>query len=119
MLINIKGKDVKFGFGLYFLGKAMKNQDTDLQGILTSISKHPIADMVDLMYFSAKCEAELDNVELQISKRDFLEHLEATNDFKNTDGLLAEWANKFTESLKGNFLPENEEEQTANDEKKN
>lgn len=119
MVVNIKGKDIKFGFGLYFLGKAMKDQNTDLQGILNSISKNPIADMVDLMYFSAKCEAELDDVKLQISKRDFLEHLEEVKDFQNTEGILAKWANAFVESIKGNFLPDVKEATTANNEKKN
>lgn len=117
MIVTIKGHNIKFGYGLYFLGKAMKQQDTDLQGLLSSISKNPIADIVDLMYFSAKCEAELDEVKLQITKRDFLDYLEETNDFKNDQGLIAMWANSFTESLKGNFLPEVEENSNANEKK--
>lgn len=108
MVINIKGKEVKFGFGLYFLGKAQKHNDTDLNGLLQSLIKNPIADMVDLMYYSAKCEAELDDVELGISKRDFLEHLESVNDFTNTDGYLAKWSGNLVESIKGNFLPEDD-----------
>lgn len=110
MVLKIKEKDVKFGFGLYFLGKAMKERDTDLKGLLESLSKNPIVDMVDLMYFSAKCEAELDEVGISITKREFLEHLEITDDFQNTEGLLAKWSNMFLESIKGNFLPEAKEE---------
>ena len=111
MVIEINGKSVKFGYGLYFLGKAQKEHNTDLNGLLQSLVKNPIADMVDLMYFSAKCEAELDEVKLPITKREFLEFLENTGDFKKTDGLLAQWSNGLVESVKGYFL-ENDAEET-------
>lgn len=104
MIIEINGHNIKFGFGLYFLGKAQKENDTDLGGLLQSIVKNPVADMVDLMYYSAKCEAELDDVKLAISKREFLEFLEANNDFQNTDGYLAEWSKKLVESVKVMFV---------------
>ena len=106
MVLEINSKQVKFGFGLYFLGKCLKEYKTDLNGLLQSLVKNPISDIVDLMYFSAKCEAELDEVKLQISKREFLDYLESTKDFQNTDGVLAKWSNGFVESVKGNFLPE-------------
>ena len=111
MVLNIKEKDVRFGLGLYFLGKCLKEFDTDLNGLLKSLVKNPISDMVDLMYFSAKCEAEIDGIKLELTKREFLEHLEATKDFQNTEGLLATWSNAFVESIKGNFLPETKEEE--------
>lgn len=117
MVVKINGHDIKFGFGLYFLGKAQKEQNTDLNGLLQSLVKNPIADMVDLMFYSAKCEAEIDEVELKITKRDFLTHLEETKDFDNTDGLLAQWSNKFIETIKGNFLPEENEVDKAAEKK--
>jgi len=113
MTVTINGHDVKFGFGLYFLGKAQKEFNVDLNGLLNSLMINPIADMIDLMYYSAKCEAELDEVKLQVSKREFLTFLEETKDFKKTDGILAEWSNKFVDNIKGNFLPEVEEEADA------
>lgn len=119
MVLKINGQDVKFGFGLYFLGKAQKEQNTDLNGLLQSLVKNPISDMVDLMFYSAKCEAEIDEVELKITKRQFLTHLEETKDFDNTDGLLARWSNKFIETIKGNFLPEGSKEVDEAAEKKN
>jgi len=118
MIIKIKGIDVKFSVGLYFLGKAQKEYNTDLQGLLNSLIKNPLADMVDLMYYSAKCEAQLDDIEVPITKREFVSYLEDSNDFQKTDGVLAEWSKKFVESIRGNFLPENEEV-TADGEKKN
>lgn len=106
MVVRIKEHDIKLGFGLYFLGKAQKKGNTDLNGLLQSLIKNPIADMVDLMYYSAICEAELDDIQLPISKRDFVEYLEQTKDFEKLDGLVARWSNKFMETIKGNFLPE-------------
>jgi hypothetical protein len=100
MIIDINGHDIKFGFGLYFLGKAQKEQNTDLSGLLQSLVKNPIADMVDLMFFSAKCEADLDEVKLQITKREFLDFLESNNDFQKTDGYLAQWSTKLVDSVK-------------------
>ena len=108
MVIKVKGHDIKLGFGLYFLGKAQKKNDTDLQGLLKSLVKNPIADMCDLMWFSAVCEAELDEVELPIKKRDLIEFLEETKDFDNTEGILAKWSAKFTDTIRGNFLPKEE-----------
>ena len=120
MIANIKGHSIKFGYGLYFLGKAQKEHNTDLQGLLQSLLKNPIADMVDLMYYSAKCEAELDEVNLKITKREFLTHLEETKDFDDTNGLLAKWSNSLVGTIKGNFLPEESEDKIDSDaEKKN
>ena len=113
MVIKIKEHDIKFGFGLYFLGKTLKKQDTDLRGLLESLIKNPItvnADMIDLMYFSAQCEAELDEVELPIKKRDLLEHLESIKDFDNDKGILSKWSAKFIETIQGTFLPEEEKD---------
>ncbi len=119
MTINIKGHSVKFGVGLYFLGKAQKENDTDLGGLLQSIAKNPVADMVDLMYYSAKCEAELDDINIPISKRDFLEFLEENDDFKNTDGHLAKWSNDLVKSVKVMFAENDKEEAVADGVKKN
>ena len=117
MVIEIKAKEVKFSYGLYFLGKALKEYNTDLNGLLKSLIKNPISDIVDLMYFSAKCEAELDEVKVPVTKRQFLAYLEETKDFQNTDGILAKWSNGFVESIKGNFLPD-ETEEASDDVKK-
>ena len=109
MVITINKHEIKLGFGLYFLGRAQKKFDTDLQGLLESLIKNPISDMVDLMYLSAQCEAELDEVELPIKKRDLVEHLERVNDFDNSEGILAKWSKGFAESLNGYFLPKDDE----------
>ena len=58
MTIKINGKDIKFGFGLYFIGKAQSEKDTDLQGLLKSIKT--VSDVIDLMYIDAKTEASPD-----------------------------------------------------------
>lgn len=109
MTIDINGNTVKAGFGLYFIGKAQEKYDLDLLGLLTAVAKHPVAKMVDLMWFSIQCEAELDEVEVPIKKRALLEHLENTKDFENEKGVIATWGAKFTESIRGNFIPEDEE----------
>lgn len=111
MIIKIKDHDIKLGFGLYFLGKAQKANDTDLNGLLNSLIKNPISDMVDLMWYSAQCEAELDGVELPITKRDLVEHLETTNDFDNLDGYLSKFNAGIVETIKGHFLPEDDEKE--------
>lgn len=109
MVVKINDKDVKFSFGLYFLGKAQINFNVDLSGLLQMLIKNPTANMVDLMWYSAVCESELDEVELPIKKRDFVDFLEGTNDFKNTDGVLAKYSNALLETIRGNFLPVNDE----------
>jgi len=109
MEVTINDKKVRFGYGLYFLGKAQKQWDTDLQGLLESIVKNPIADVIDLMYFSAKCEAELDEIGVSITKREFIEYLESTGDFQKEDGVLAKYIKGLVESVKGNFLPDEKE----------
>lgn len=113
MKLSIKGNDIKFGYGLYFLGKAQKELGTDLQGLLNSISKNPISDVVDLMWLSAKLEAELDDVKLPISKRDFVTYLEETKDFDNDNGNVSNWVKGFMDTIKDNFLPkEDAQEET-------
>ena len=118
MILKINNKDFKFGYGLYFIGKCLKENDTDLNGLLKSLVKNPITDMVDLMYFSAKCEADLDGVKLELTKRELLEYLEETKDFQNIDGLLATWSNAFVESIKGHFLPTETKEEEGEVKKK-
>lgn len=109
MRIEISGKEILLGHGLYFLGKAQKKYDTDLMGLLENIKKNPIADCVDLMYYSAECEAELDGHNIEITKREFLEHLEKTDAFKSMDGILSSWVQELINSIKGHFLPEDVE----------
>lgn len=110
MVKDIAGHNIKFGFGLYFLGKAQKKWQTDLDGLLKGLVKYPIANMVDLMWYSAQCEAELDGKELAISKRDFITFLEQTNDYQDEEGYLATWSNQFVESVKGVFGIDAEQE---------
>ncbi len=118
MTTEINGKKVLLGHGLYFLGKAQKKWDTNLMGLLDSISKNPISDSVDLMYYSIECEAELDGVKVDVTKREFLEHLESDNSFKSIDGLLSKWVNELIECIKGNFLPEEKEDKGVKVKKK-
>lgn len=116
MNLKIKEHDIKFGFGLYFLGKAQKIRNEDLGELLRSIAQNPLADVVDLMWLSAEVEAELDEVELSIKKRDFVNYLEEVEDFKNDKGIIAQWSTKLIGTIKGNFLPEdngNEKEDTS------
>lgn len=117
MVIQIKGFDIKLGFGLYFLGKAQKKNDTDLKGLLNLLIKNPIADMVDLIYYSAQCEAELDEVKLPINKRDLVEFLEETKDFDNVDGVLTKFNKEIIKTITGSFLPKDDEK--GEDEKGN
>lgn len=120
MVVEINKHQIRFGFGLYFLGKAQKEKNTNIIGLLQSIINNPIADSVDLMFYSAKCEAELDEIKLPIKKRDFVEFLESKKDFDDENGILAQWSNGFVESIKGNFLPdENEKEGEETKLKKN
>lgn len=115
---SINGNEISFGYGLYFLGKAQKEYDTDLNGLLKSLVKNPIADMVDLMYYSAKCEAELDEVKLPITKRQLLEHLEKKDDFNKEDGLLAKWSSGLMDTIRGNFLPNDDEDKQEGQKKR-
>lgn len=109
MVININGKDVGFSYGLYFLGKAMKQKNVDLNELLTGLLKNVLSEAVDLMYYSAVCEAEIDGVEVPITKREFLNYLEKEKDFLNSSGAIAKWSKGLTETISGNFLPENTE----------
>lgn len=119
MVLEINNKEVSFGYGLYFLGKAIKKNDTDLSGLLQSLVKNPLSDMVDLMFFSAQCEAEIDGVDLNITKREFLVFLDSTDDFKHLDGALAKWSKKLLETIQGSFTVDNEDLKESSEEKKN
>lgn len=121
MKVKIKDKEVKIGYGLYFLGVAQKELNTDLNGLLQGLIKYPISEMVDLLWLSIKCEASLDEVELPIKKRDLVEHLQDTKDFEDEDGILAKFSNNFVKSIRGSFIGEEEGESSEEEtpEKKN
>ena len=120
MILKINNKDIKLGYGLYFLGKAIKERETDIIGLLNGINKYPISEVVDLMYFSAKCEAELDETILPISKRDLLNFLEANNDFTDDKGNIAKFSKGLVDSIQEHFLPHSKEvAEDTTDEKKN
>ena len=114
----INNKEVNFTFGLYFLGKAQKEFNTDLNGLLQNIAKNPLSDITDLMYYSIKCSAELDEIKPEISKREFVEHLETNSEYAKEDGIIKQWTDKFIESIKGHFLPNDNETEDTESKKK-
>ena len=84
---------------------------------MQNIAKNPLSDITDLMYYSIKCSAELDDVKPQITKREFVEHLENNGEYAKDNGIIKKWTDKFIESIKGHFLP-NESEAENNTESK-
>ena len=109
MKLIIDGKEVNFTFGLYFLGKAQKEFKTDMHGLLNGIVENPLADITDLMYFSLKCNAEIDEIEVPFTKRFFVEYLENNKEYAKEDGIIKKWADAFIESIRGHFLPKEKE----------
>lgn len=115
MTIDFKEHKIKFGFGLYFLGKAQSDKGVDLNGLLQGIKNN--VDIIDLMYISAKTEAYLDEVNLPFTRREFITHFEENSDFNKS---IKDWELKFVESIKGHFLPSEEDIKEVEDsEKKN
>lgn len=114
MTINFKEHKIKFGFGLYFLGKAQSDKGVDLNGLLQGIKNN--VDIIDLMYISAKTEAYLDEINLPFTRREFISYFEENRDF---DKHIKEWELKFVESVKGHFLPKEEDSENKEGEKKN
>lgn len=101
MTINIDGNEIKFGFGLYFIGKAQSFFDTDLKGLLTRTKNN--MDVAELMYISAKSEAFLDEKPFSYSIRDWISLFETD---KVGNEVLTDWQTVFIDSIKGHFLPE-------------
>ena len=50
--LNFNGKELDFFFGLSFLGKFLKEENTDLQGIFNSVNSEPYTFIPHLMYKS-------------------------------------------------------------------
>ena len=107
MTLEINGNTIEFSYGLYFLGKAQKQRKQDMVEMLNDMATN-ISDSVDLMYLSAEIECELNNSQMPITKKEFVDFLEKENDFKNTEGYLAKWAKELLKTVKGHFLPEQE-----------
>ena len=105
MVINIKEHDIKFGFGLYFLGKAQSHNNVDLNGLLQGLKNN--TDIIDLMFLSAKTEAYLDEIDFPLTRREFVEFFTTGKDSLK---LIKEWELQFVEDIKGHFLPENKDE---------
>ena len=104
MLIQIKEHSIKFSFGLYFLGKAQSHYNTDLGGLLKSLKTN--ADIIDLMFLSAKTESYLDEKDFPITRREFVEYFINS---KNAIEEIKKWELQFVEDIKGHFLPDNED----------
>lgn len=104
----INNKEVEFSFGLYFLGKAQKEFNTDLKGLLENIIKNPLSEVADLMYYSIKCNCEIDEVELPITKREFISFLELGGEYGKKDGIIKQWTDKLLVTIKGTFEMEDE-----------
>jgi len=115
MKCNIKGKEVKFSYGLYFLGKAQKITNNTLYGMLQGIQENPLCDVVDLMYLSMKVECDLDDLKVPFTKREFIQYMEV-EEYGKEDGIIYKWTSKLIESISGHFLPKNEDEGNENQE---
>jgi hypothetical protein len=96
MKVDINGKQIKFGFGLYFLGKAQSHFNKDLGSLLTGLKNR--VDIVDLMYVSAKSEAYLDDEPFEYTKREWVKLFIDDN---VSDDTITQWETKFAESIKG------------------
>ena len=98
MKVEIDGKEISFGFGLYFLGKAQGVLGLELVELLASLKTR--ADIVDLMYVSAKTEAYLDDKIFVYSKRDWVDlFINDTAEVK----VITDWEVEFVKSVQGLF----------------
>lgn len=105
MKFEINGQEIGFSHGLYFIGKAQEVFKKDLFELVGTLGSNTLSFLPDLMYLSLKVDAELDDKEPKISKREFIEWIETTKDLANDKGLGAKFVSEFTKSIKSN-LPE-------------
>lgn len=117
MIAEIKGKKVKFTVGLYFLGEAQAELNMNIDELIRAVINNPSKYLLDLMFISARVEAELDEKPCPITKRDLVEWLDESDDFAKNDGIGAEFSNKLVKSLT-KHLPKPEEAEPVEDEKK-
>lgn len=106
MTLTYKTETLNFEFGLHFLGKAQSALGySDFNELLQNIKTR--ADIVDLMFISAKDAAYLDDKTFNITKREWVTAFES-NEIEVEK--VTEWENKFVESINGIFkLPKEED----------
>ena len=109
MKADINGKEIGFSHGLYFIGKAQKELGKDLFELVDELGKNTLSFLPDLMYLSIKVDAELDDKQPLIKKREFIEYLENSKDLSDAEGIGARFISEFSKSIKVN-LPVNEDD---------
>ena len=114
MKADINGKEIGFSNGLYFIGKAQQQLGKDLFQLVEELGKNTLSFLPDLMWLSIKVDAELDDKQPSITKREFNEYLENSKDLSNNEGIGARFVSEFSNSIKTN-LPQ---EETGDDVKK-
>ena len=112
MKLEYKGQELSFEFGLHFLGKAQSALGyLDFNELLKNIKSR--ADIVDLMYVSAKDSAFLDDKPFNITKREWVNAFESDEIQSNK---IVEWEGLFVESINGIFGLESPKEDVVEDE---
>jgi len=108
MKANIKGNEIGFSNGLYFIGKAQEELGKDLFQLVEALGNNTLSFLPDLMWLSIKVDAELDDKQPLISKREFIEYLETAKDLSDDKGIGARFISEFSNSIKTN-LPQVED----------
>ena len=103
MKAEINGKEIGFSNGLYFIGKVQRELGYDLFQLVDELGKNTLSFLPDLMWISIKVDAELDDKLPAISKREFIEYLETTQDLSKNEGVGARFVKSFSESIKVNL----------------
>ena len=107
--MTIDGKDINFSYGLYFIGKAREKTGKDISEVFTGIQANPHSELVDLMYLSIEVDASLDGKKPPLTKREFVEYIQSSNDLNNDDGFGATFLKELTKSLFEN-VPKSDED---------
>ena len=103
MKAEINGKEIGFSNGLYFIGKAQRELGYDLFQLVEELGKNTLSFLPDLMWLSIRVDAELDDKQPAISKREFIEYLENSKDLSDDKGIGARFVKSFSDSIKVNL----------------
>ena len=114
MTLEYKGKEIGFSFGLYFLGKAQGFLGvSDFNELIQSLKTR--ADIVDMMYISAKTYAKRKEQYFNVTLDEWVTSFES--DEISVDK-ITEWESLFVEKINDVFGLSKEEEDDVEELKK-
>jgi len=112
--LTINGKEIKFSFGLGFLGELIDDLDIGFDELFIKYDRNPFKYIPLIMFHSAKFTAENNDKEIDFTKNDLCNWIDDDGGLKNES--MIKFSHAFIESINKD-VPK-EEESKGNEPKK-